>query len=140
MRRGKTRTLEGNMSGRTRISLAMIRNNLYNGRFAEPDRQTLDEVTATVQGSQSPFRELMLEVIANARADIQAKRLKEAGYELNAIHNLPVERADFGNWDKDWFFTAEVPSYIERVGQGARAERFLKLVTEAKTRHDTVAL
>jgi hypothetical protein len=118
----------------------MIRNNLYNGRFAEPDRQTLDEVTATVQASSSPFRELMLELIANARADIQGKRLKDAGYVLNAIHNLPVERSDFARWDKEWFFTVEVPGYTERIGQGPRAERFLKLVAEAKARHDAVAL
>ena len=128
------------MSDRTRLSLAMIRNNLYNGRFAEADKQTLDEVAAIVEKSQSPFRELMLEVIANARANIDARRLKEAGYELNAIHNLPVERADFAKWDKDWFFTAEVPAYMERIGQTSRGERFLKLVKEAKARYEAVAL
>jgi len=128
------------MSGRTRISLAMIRNNLYNGRFAAADRETLDEVISTVQNSQSPFRELMLEVMANAQADIDRQRLKEAGHELNAIHNLPVERTDFAKWDKDWFFTAEVPSYMERVGQSPRGERFLKLVAEAKARYEAVAL
>lgn len=114
----------------------MVRNNLYNGRFAEPDQKTLEEVASVIQGSHSPFRELMLHVINNARADIANKRFREAGHELNAIHNLPVEVEDFSSWNEQWFYTGEVPDYVERIGQNARSEEFLRMVNEARVRHE----
>lgn len=124
------------MKREVRISLAIVRNNLYNGRFAEPDQKTLEKVASVIQGSHGPFRELMLHVINNARDDIAKSRYREAGHELNAIHNLPVEVDDFSSWDEQWFYTAEVPGYVERVGQNVRSEEFLRMVNEAKARHE----
>jgi hypothetical protein len=82
----------------------------------------------------------MLNAIANARADIAANRLEEAGYELNAIHNLPVGADEVRAWSGDWFFTMEVRGYLEHVGASERAKAFSKLVADAKVLYDAVAL
>lgn len=118
------------------LSLAMVRNNLYSGRFGEPDQRTLEEVASKIQGSNGPFRQLMLNVINNARDDIAKNRFREAGHELNAIHNLPVEAEDFSSWDEEWFYAGEVPDYIERIGQNARSEEFLRMLNDAKALYE----
>jgi hypothetical protein len=122
--------LEGAMSHDSQLGLAMVRNNLYNGRFAEPDDETLRQITAEIEGSDTPFRELMLVSIANARADIAARLFREAGNEIDAIHNLPVRAHEFAEWDANWFQVGTLPGYIESA-PASRAEAFSRLATDA---------
>jgi hypothetical protein len=118
------------MSHATQLGLAMVRNNLYNGRFAGPDDETLRQITAEIEASDTPFRELMLISIANARADIANRHFREAGDEINAIHNLPVRAHEFSTWDENWFRTGTLPGYVEHA-PAARAEVFSRLATDA---------
>jgi hypothetical protein len=121
------------MGHATQLGLAMVRNNLYNGRFMGPDDETLRQITAEIEGSDTPFRELMLSSIANVRADIAGRHFREAGDEIDAIHNLPVRAHEFSNWDENWFRIGTFPSYVERAS-AARAEVFSRLATDAMSR------
>lgn len=112
------------------VGLAMVRNNLYNGRFAGPDDETLRQITSEIEGSDTPFRELMLVSIANARTDIANRHFREAGDEINAIHNLPVRADEFPSWDEKWFRIGTFPGYVERAS-AARAKVFSRLATDA---------
>lgn len=110
------------------IEIAHLRNRLNLGYFEIEDKNLLDNTEKCISQIDSPFKELSLHSISNCRKDIKRNDLKSAANELRMIHNFPFRNPLA--WNSDYFYTIELPSYLENVDDANKIKIFIGLLAK----------
>lgn len=109
--------------------LIFIRNKLLNEENDIPYKKNLLEILSSLS-KDSKFLPICKLVINNALDDININKLKSAGYQINLIHNLPIEKEYSQKWDNEHFFEFEVPLYFENEDDPERIKKMILLLAE----------
>ena len=102
------------------ISACLIssRNMLFNHGPIENVLTCLEEVIANVASiSVPPVRKIVAYCVSAAIKNIENSDSVGAGRILNLIHNLPLEEVIEKQWDIDYFFSVELPEFLEHYSE-----------------------
>lgn len=111
-------------------NLAFIRNELLKGKCSDEMIDTLEEIKESLIKLNNPFSSICKQAIFNALEDIKQSKLEEAGYQINLIHNMPMDPKDFAKWDESHFYEFELPVFFENTEGAGRIKKMIILLAE----------
>ncbi len=108
-------------------SLISCRNILLGGRTNEHVLPCLQNILGNLDSiTVSSTRKIVERCVAEVIDQIKDADFVSAGRILNLIHNLPLDEADEQQWDIDYFFSMELPTFLEHFEE-IRAARLIAL-------------
>ncbi len=114
--------------------LKYLRNTLWTSKFSKQDEATMDEVANVVNNSNSPFKELILFSLENAKRDISEQNYKVAAKELSLVHELPIEEDDVEDWDDAWFYKNQLGEYFDKNKNIDRVKQIIDYLAMSQKR------
>lgn len=109
------------------VDLIYARNVLKKGDCNEDVKRIIKTIMDKAEGVSSPVSNLYKQVCQNSLEDILNKDYVSAGYELNLIHNMPLNGE---RWDEEHFYLYELPVYFENSNSAKRVKKMLLLISE----------
>ena len=116
--------------------LKHLRNTLWTSKFSKQDQSAMDAVAETIKESNSPFKELILFALENARQDIEESNFKVAAKELSLVHELPIEEGDVEEWDDAWFYKNQLGEYFDKNKNIERVKQVIDYLATSQKRID----
>ncbi|THB70126.1 MAG: hypothetical protein D6B28_10120 [Gammaproteobacteria bacterium] len=111
-----------------------LRNTLWTSKFSKQDEAAMEEVAATVEGSSSPFKELILFALENTKKDVADGNFKVAAKELSLVHELPVNEEEVEEWDFAWFYKNQLGEYFDKNKNIDRVKQVIDYLAESQKR------
>lgn len=112
------------------IDLAYARNQLLNNSCNTELRDNLLYTQKKLVSKNNPFFNICNQCLENAIDDIDCKDYVSAGYQINFIHNMPMNPEDFNKWDEEHFFEFEVPTFFDNTDGVDRIKKMILLLAE----------
>lgn len=111
-----------------------LRNTLWTSKFSKQDQATMSEVIGKIDESNSPFKELILFALYNAKQDIDSGDFKVAAKELSLVHELPVDVDDIEDWDDAWFYKNQLGEYFDKNKNIERVKQVIDFLSISQKR------
>lgn len=108
--------------------LAFVRNQLRSGNYSQDIEQVIKQTISLLKDRKTPFAHICKQACLNALDDIAFGKYKLASYEINLIHNMPINAEEIQAWDEEHFYLYELPVYFEHVEDMSRVKRMLILL------------
>ena len=119
----------------TVLILAELRNRLHaDASVEELTKKIVNLQDAICELSNSPFQKLMNFSLDYSKQKIHASDKASAIIEIQFIHNLPLNQERLRSWDKHYFLSIELQSYIDSCKDCAHFEDIVILLGEALTK------
>lgn len=110
--------------------LAYIRNELLNDHCTDEITNMIKATQRSLVQSNNPFFPVCQQAITNALEDIESNKFEDAGYQINFIHNIPMQSEDFNKWNSDHFYEFEVPLYFEHTNGVERIKKMIAILAD----------
>jgi hypothetical protein len=95
-------------------NLIGTRNNLFNLNLNKNTIESIKLIESNINSVELDFiQEILRKAITCVNLNIKNNKLLSAGRVLNLIHNLPSSKEELKRWDIDYFFSIELPSFLE---------------------------
>lgn len=96
------------------LSIITIRSSLLSNKLPEFTDQVFNHILTNLHTIEVNSTKRIVEFcIPKAIEQVKNKKYISAGFILNLLHNLPMDKADFLSWNLDYFLTNELPTYID---------------------------
>lgn len=112
------------------IGLAHIRNKLLNEDNDDEYIRILKEISDSLVESANPFFKICKQALTNAIEDIKNGNLTDAAYQVNLIHNMPLDKNGMSKWNENHFYEFEVPVYFENTNNVDRIKKMILILAD----------
>lgn len=95
------------------LSIITIRSSLLSNRLPECCDQVFNDILSNLETIEvNSTRRIIQFCVPKAIEQVKNKNYRGAGFILNLLHNLPMDKAHFLRWNLNYFLTVELSTFI----------------------------
>ncbi len=112
--------------------IAYFRNQLANRNFGGQELLELETLGEKLNSNVFPFARVVQFGLNNCIADYRNNDLESALWELQIIHNIPINHKEYEKWNQESFYTIEILGYLEMTSDYKRVKEYIRLLADAE--------
>lgn len=96
------------------LSIITILSPLLSNKLPEFTEKVFNDILTNLHTIEVHSTKKIIEFcIPKAVVQVKKNNYRSAGFILNLLHNLPMDKDDILSWNLDYFLTNELPTYID---------------------------